>query len=217
MAEFGWAFIDCDETSGGGQAAGPTGSLQFLTGSNATSGSSNLTFLTSSNTLNLTGTLNVSGTINANEINIDVENRTVVNIEVSGSTKFGDTIDDVHQFTGSLRVTGGVSFNYYTVEAADHPYSILTTDYILGVSSSNYVSLTLPAANAVPKGTIYIIKDEWGGFNTGSGGGRPAVDLIAVSASGTDLIDGNGNYEIKDGNNAAISLYSNGSNGWFVF
>lgn len=214
MAEFGWAFIECESP---GVAGGPEGSLQFHSGSNDLSGSENLVFLTSSNTLNLTGTLNVSGTINANEINIDVENRTVVNIEVSGSTKFGDTIDDVHQFTGSLRITGGVSFNYYTVEAIDHPYSILATDYILGISSSDYVSLTLPAANAVPKGAIYIIKDEWGGFNTGSGGGRPSAQLIAVSASGADLIDGNGNYEIKDGNNAAISLYSNGSNGWFVF
>ena len=216
MAEFGWAFIDCSSSSGG-QAAGPTGSIQFLTGSNATSGSAELLFLTSSNTLVLTGTLDVSGTINANYMNIEVTNKNVINLSASGDTKFGDTIDDTHEFTGSLRVTGGVSFNYYTVEAADHPYSILTTDYILGISSSQYVSLTLPAANAVPKGAIYIIKDEWGGFNTGSGGGRPAGDLIAVSASGADLIDGNGNYEIKDGNNAAISLYSNGSNGWFVF
>ena len=214
MAEFGWAFIECEDP---GVANGPTGSLQFHSGSNDLSGSANLVFLTSSNTLNLTGTLNVSGTINANEINIDVENRTVVNIEVSGSTKFGDTIDDVHQFTGSLRVTGGVSFNYYTVEAADHPYSILTTDYILGVSSSAYVSLTLPSASVAGKGAIFIIKDEWGGFPTGSGGGRPSGSLIAISASSPDLIDGNGNYEIKDGNNAAISLYSNGSNGWFVF
>ena len=215
MAEFGWAFIDCESP---GVAGGPTGSLQFHSGSNDLSGSANLIFLTSSNTLNLTGTLNVSGTINANEINIDVENRTVVNIEVSGSTKFGDTIDDVHQFTGSLRVTGGASFNYYQI-AGGSPvaYDILTTDYILGISSSFYVSLTLPSASVAGKGAIFVIKDEWGGFSTGSGGGRPASSLIAISASSPDLIDGNGNYEIKDGNNAAISLYSNGTNGWFVF
>ena len=214
MAEFGWAFIDCESP---GVAGGPEGSLQFNSGSNDLSGSANLVFSTSSNTLNLTGTLNVSGTINANEINIDVENRTVVNIEVSGSTKFGDTVDDVHQFTGSLRVTGGASFNYYTVTTASHPYSILSTDYIIGVSSSQYVSLTLPSASVAGKGAIFVIKDEWGGFPTGAGGGRPAAHLIAISASGANLIDGNGNYEIKEGNNAAISLYSNGTNGWFVF
>ena len=219
MGEFGWAYIDCDESSGGGggQAAGPTGSIQFLTGSNATSGSANLTFLTSSNTLNLTGTLNVSGTINANFMNIEVTNKNVINLSASGDTKFGDTINDTHQFTGSLRVTGGASFNYYTVTSASSPYSILTTDYIIGVSSSQYVSLTLPSASVAGKGTILVVKDEWGGFATGSGGGRPSGDLIAISASGADLIDGNGNYEIKDGNNAAISLYSNGTNGWFVF
>jgi predicted transporter len=29
-------------------------------------------------------------------------------IQVSGSTKFGDTLDDTHQFTGSLYVTGAL-------------------------------------------------------------------------------------------------------------
>ena len=213
MGEFGWAYIDCD----GGQANGPTGSLQFHSGSRNLSGSANLIFLTSSNTLNLTGTLNVSGAINANFMNIEVTNKNVINLSASGDTKFGDTINDTHQFTGSLRVTGGASFNYYTVTSASHPYSILTTDYILGISSSQYVSLTLPSASVAGKGAIFIIKDEWGGFPTGSSVGRPAGQLIAVSSSGADLIDGNGNYEIKDGNNAAISLYSNGTNGWFVF
>jgi len=68
MAEFGWAYIECSGSGGGGNASaqGPTGSLQFHTGSQGISGSASLIYLTASNTLNLTGTLNVSGTINAN-------------------------------------------------------------------------------------------------------------------------------------------------------
>ena len=67
---FGWAYVDC-EGSGGGQAAGPTGSLQFLTGANATSGSSHLLYYTGSSTehtenlLILSGNLIVTGTVSA--------------------------------------------------------------------------------------------------------------------------------------------------------
>jgi hypothetical protein len=213
MGEFGWAYISCESEPE--VANGPTGSLQFHSGSKLLSGSSNLTFLPSTNTLNLTGTFNLSGTINANQMNINVVNKAVVNISASGDTKFGDTIDDIHQFTGSLKVKGGSTFNYKKLTASS--YTVLTTDYIIGISSSNYVSITLPSASIAGSGSHFIFKDEWCSFNTGSGGGRPTGSLIAISASGADTIDGNGNYEIKEGNNAAISLYSNGANGWWVF
>jgi len=215
MGEFGWAYIQCEE--GTEIAVGPTGSLQFHSGSQLLSGSEELVYLPDSNTLNLTGTLNVSGTINANFMNIEVTNKNVINLSASGDTKFGDTINDVHQFTGSVRLTGGLSVNYYKITGASPTaYTILITDYIIGVSSSQYTSLTLPAATAAGSGSLYVVKDEWGGFNVGAGGGRPAAQLIAITASSGNLIDGNGNYEIKDGNNAAITLYSNGHDGWFV-
>jgi len=214
MAEFGWAYIECSGSGagGGGQAAGPTGSLQFLTGSNATSGSANLTFLTSSNTLNLTGTLNVSGTINANEINIDVENRTVVNIDVSGSTKFGDTLDDSHQFTGSVHITGAVHHTYYRVQAS--PYTASASDYIIGVSSSGGVVIRLPSSNAASKGRLLIIKDE---YSFASGRPETSSGQIAVSSShgSGDLIDGNG-FITLSGDNASITLYSSGDGNWWI-
>ena len=33
----------------------------------------------------------------------------------SGSTRFGDTIDDTHNFTGSLSISGSFSLNNYSV------------------------------------------------------------------------------------------------------
>lgn len=210
MAEFGWAYIECSSSGGGGSASaqGPTGSLQFHTGSQGLSGSSNLIYLTSSNTLNLTGTLNVSGTINANEMNITVTNKNVINLSASGDTKFGDTLDDTHQFTGSVFITGGVYYNYYKLTSS--PYSASASDYIIGVSSSGYVSIDLPSHTA-HKGKFLIIKDEWD-FGAGV---RPTGSAIALTAS-TGLLDGNGTYEISDGDFAAINLYSDGVVGWFV-
>jgi hypothetical protein len=210
MAEFGWAYIECSGSGGGGggQAAGPTGSVQFLTGSNSTNGVSQFLFLTSSNTLILTGTLDVSGTINANEMNINVTNKNVINLSASGDTKFGDTLDDTHQFTGSVFITGGVYYNYFKVTSS--PYSASASDYIIGVSSSAYVQIDLPDHTA-NKGKFLIIKDEWD-FGAGV---RPIGSPIAITAS-TGLLDGNGTYEISDGDFAAINLYSDGVVGWFV-
>ena len=41
--------------------------------------------------------------------NINVVDKTITNISASGDTKFGDTADDIHQFTGSVYVNGAVS------------------------------------------------------------------------------------------------------------
>ena len=214
MAEFGWAYIDCSGSSsgGGGQAAGPTGSVQFLTGSNSTNGVSQLLFLTSSNTLILTGTLNVSGAINANELNIDVTNKNVINLDVSGSTKFGDTEDDVHQYTGSFHITGAMYYTYYRVTTSIYTASL--SDYIIGVSASSGATVRLPSASAETVGRTLTIKDEYV-FS----GGRPETptEQIAISAShgSSDLIDGNG-YVAIAGDNASISLYSSGDGKWFI-
>lgn len=54
----------------------------------------------------VTDELTVLGAINARQFNISVVSSSV--IYQSGSTKFGDTSDDIHSFTGSLGVTGSL-------------------------------------------------------------------------------------------------------------
>lgn len=214
MGEFGWAYIDCSGSGGGGgggQAAGPTGSIQFLTGSNATNGVAQLLFLTSSNTLVLTGTLDVSGTINSNFMNINVTNKNVINLSASGDTKFGDTEDDTHQFTGSVHVTGGIYFTYKRVTAN---YTIGDNDYIVGVSASSGVTIRLPSASVDTTGRILTIKDEY--VFPGGRDETPAEQIaVSASAASSDMIDGNG-YVAIAGDNASISLYSSGDGKWFI-
>ena len=215
MGEFGWAYIECSSSGGGGgggQAAGPTGSVQFLTGSNATNGVSQLLFLTSSNTLVLTGTLDVSGTINANYMNINVTNKNVINLSASGDTKFGDTLDDTHQFTGSLNITGAIYYNYLNLTPVS--YTASSADYIIGITSSARVDIELPSASLGSKGRVLVFKDEYPYPS-----GRPTGSAIMInpSAGSADKIEGNGVYDIAQGNMASISLYSNGNGCWFVF
>ena len=107
MAEFGWAYVKGNLLSG---AAPPSGAVQFNDGNDKLGASNDLIFISGSTSqLNLTGTLNVSGAINANRLNITVTEHNVINLSSTGSTKFGDTSDDTHEFTGSVNVIGNLS------------------------------------------------------------------------------------------------------------
>ena len=222
MAQFGWAYIDCEDSGGGGQAAGPTGSLQFLTGTNATSGSGKLVYYTSSfgaysaNTLLLSGTLVVQGVLTASTF---VVNQTDT---ISGSTIFGNDNTDTHQITGSLfvgnnepvttfqvnpavsqSVTLGMRHNYRSIAASGFTSS--TGDYIIGIGGSGDVEFRIHSASTHGSGAILVIKDET----------TSRTGAITLSASSPNNIDNNGFYELS-GTMPAISLYSNGSH-WFVF
>ena len=195
---------------GGGSATGqgPTGSLQFHSENSEISGSDFLVFDFGSNILNLTGTLNVSGAINANELNIDVTNKNVINLDVSGSTKFGDTADDTHQYTGSLLVNGTIIRSRVSITST--PYSAGATNYFIGVRSDTIgaaSTVNLPVANTLQDGQVFIIKDEGGSANTYN---------IKITASAADLIDGESEVFIESPY-GAINLYTNGSNKFFIY
>ena len=192
-----------------GQAAGPTGSLQFLTGSNSTSGSANLLFLSASNTLVLTGTLDVSGTINANQMNINIINKDVINLSASGDTKFGDTADDTHQFTGSVLINGTIVRDRVSVTSTT--YSITATNYFIGVQTDSIAAvttITLPAATTLQNGQSFVIKDE--------GGAATTYNIKITGSSDNDLIDNTGSIFVESPY-GAVNLYTNGSNKFFIY
>ena len=226
----GWAFVDCTE-SGGGQAAGPTGSVQFLTGANATSGSTNLVYHTASagglpvSTLVLSGTLIVTGNISASSFTV----KSVQEIDGTGSTFFGDTNDDIHVRTGSLSLMGGGGEVYFLARpgggglprrvqiqsasvrmhysaALAHTTSVATTCTIVGVRRTGEARLVLPNANSWGSkgGALMTIKDEVV-YRTGS------ITIVPTGCT----IDGESSYELS-GTMPAINLYSNGTN-WFVY
>ena len=90
--------------SGSSQIVGILSSLNIYTASISTASLAT----TGSNTFNGVQTFNnditVLGAVNARQFNISVISSSV--IYQSGSTKFGDTYDDIMQVTGSLQVSG---------------------------------------------------------------------------------------------------------------
>ena len=100
--EFGWAYVV------GSQASGPRGSIQLAGQSTGLDHDPNLVWSDEDNALL------ISGNIIAHNFEIQNQTKTVFNFETSGSSIFGDTEDDLHQFTGSLDITGNVTaLNYY--------------------------------------------------------------------------------------------------------
>jgi hypothetical protein len=72
-----------------------------------------------SGSLGITSDLTVLGTVNARQFNISVISSSV--LFQSGSTKFGDTSDDTHSFTGSVSITGSFLVNGTEVGVATGP------------------------------------------------------------------------------------------------
>ena len=113
-----------------GQAVETTSNVTFnqLTASNSVQiGDSSTTYSSTgiSGSIDVTGSLEttgnltvqgnttINGTLTANEFHTTFTSASI--ILASGSTRFGDTLDDTHEFTGSVDVTGSFSLNGYSV------------------------------------------------------------------------------------------------------
>ncbi len=100
--------------------------------------------LTTTGNASIAGDLIVSGTLTAQEIHTEFVSASV--IFSSGSTKFGDTLDDTHTFTGSVALTGSLVLNGYSVTEisndatlADNSATALVTENAV----SNYTSTVI--------------------------------------------------------------------------
>ena len=66
----------------------------------------------------ITGNLSVGGTLTAQEIHTEFTSASIM--FSSGSTKFGDTIDDTHEVTGSMTMSGSVTVNDGALTVTDN-------------------------------------------------------------------------------------------------
>ena len=69
--------------------------------------------LTTTGDLTVDGNATIGGIVTAQEFHTEFVSGSI--IYASGSTQFGDTLDDTHNFTGSLLLTGSLAINNYSV------------------------------------------------------------------------------------------------------
>ena len=75
-----------------------------------------------SGTLTVDGDTTIGGTLTAKEFHTTYTSASI--IYQSGSTKFGDTIDDTHERTGSMTLSGSFSLNGYQVTEISNDTSL---------------------------------------------------------------------------------------------
>ena len=180
---------------------------------------SNLTF--DGSTLNLVGDLTASVGISASVFFGDGSQLTGIVAGGGGNANAQGPDYSVQFTTGSgglsgsaelvlsssvLRISCGLKHRRVSV---DTNYTIQTKDYYIGVDTAGAgddITIGLPNASALQDGQTFVIKDE---------GGQANLKNITVDAAGADKIDGE-NQVVLVSPFAAIQLYCNGSNKFFV-
>ena len=157
---------------------------------------------TSSHLHQITGTLAVSGSAQSTP-SLYVSSAEPAKIKVGIGTNSPSYPLDC---AGSARFQAAVIVNRRTKTAN---YTLAKDDYIIGVDTSGGAfTIALPDASTLSAGQLFVIKDERG---------RAATNNLTISAS-TDgqSIDGN-NTIVLDADSAALSVYTNGSNAYFIY
>ena len=95
----------------------------------------------------ITGDFSVGGTITAQEVHTEFESASI--LFTSGSTKFGDSGDDIHNMTGSIRVSGSAANESFIL---GHNVGIGTNNpsSLLDVFDSNGVGLRFGDVSSTP-------------------------------------------------------------------
>mgnify|MGYP001214256829 CR=1 FL=1 len=108
---------------------------------NATTGQwtpSNANFTWDDTQVEITGNLVVSGTITANAFHVTYVTSSV--LMQSGSTVFGNTTGDIHQFTGSVYISNNLSASLFNSGQLTASISSLGSAITTGISSSGVIS-----------------------------------------------------------------------------
>jgi len=104
----------------------------------------------------------------------------------------------------TVTIPGGIN---YARTAVTSTITSSTSARILGVSASAALDIRLPAASGFSDGQYFTIKDEAGNASTYN---------ITIRASGADKIDGVSSI-VLESPHAAVNLYTNGSDKFFIY
>ena len=199
-------------------ADGPEYSLQFRYDSpigREISGSSNLLFITSSNTLAVTGDISASANMSASYYYGDGSKLTGVSSNATakgvagslqfktGSTSMTGSSDITYDLDNNRLTIGGGLVHNRTAVTASHTASV--SDYILGATA--VPSSILVDASLFSTGQVLLVKDE-----TGTAASSTPV---TINPSGSQTVDGATSLTIESAHGSVL-IYSDGSN-WFVY
>ena len=133
-------------------------------------------------TLHVEGNITTSGSVTAQEFHTEVVSSSI--IYESGSTTFGDTIDDVHNRTGSLFVSGNITFD------TNLTGSITSTGSFGNIQIGNFGGLPFASGSDLhqflAESASYVMSTSTGSFASGSDVSQIQAQTGSY-ASGSDL------------------------------
>jgi len=97
--------------------------------------------LTTTSNLSVTGNASISGTLTAQEFHTEYVSASMLSI--SGSTRFGDTLDDTHYFTGSMYLSGSYVLGGHSVNEISNDTSLTdnsSTALVTEYAARQYIS-----------------------------------------------------------------------------
>ena len=199
--------------------------------SDSFNGEANLTF--DGTDLELTGALNVSGNILvSNDVTtgseagpgsflaLDANNKIILTEGGGGSvTIANDANNRITTAGGDGSINGEANLTFdgnklvinaglvLNRRAITSTVTASETDYYLAIRAADDLDIRLPDASSLAEGQTFVLKDELG---------TSPSHNVAISASGVQTIDGK-NFILLNSPFAAIHLYTNGSNGYFIY
>jgi hypothetical protein len=203
-----------DGTSGSNGTDGTSGTSVSVTGTNNYIGKfdstgATITLVDSSIQDNgalvtISSDVTIEGILTAREIHMDYVTSSV--LFTSGSNKFGNTLDDTHQFTGSVNITGSISLNGQAIGTGKLDESAFNT-YVSGSSSqfAGTSSYAIYAENAVIVSgetktlTVSSASTTWS-FTHNLGYKFPAINVF----DGSDKVVIPTEIEVIDSNNLKV-------------
>ena len=139
-----------------------------------------------SDNASITGDMVVGGTLTAQEIHTEIESASI--IFTSGSTLFGNTQDDIHTFTGSLKITGSVTALNLTADSSSVSTRLTTEEAnvdALQVDSGSFSTrtTTLEAASASFSTRVTDLKTDSASFSSRITTAETELELTLISGS----------------------------------
>ena len=136
----------------------------------------------------LTGDLVVTGDLTAQKFNTELVSSSI--IFESGSTIFGNSADDIHAFSGSLRVSG-------SIDAQD----LFISEWILGNNGSSHYTFTGPGLTGTENDpTLYLVRGQKYKIKHQAGGSHPLrIQSTPNGSAGTAYNDGVTNNNLSSG------------------
>jgi cytoskeletal protein CcmA (bactofilin family) len=152
------------------------------------------------------GDLTVGGIVTAQEFHTEFVSASI--IYQSGSTKFGDTSDDVHSFSGSLRVTGSGD-HYFTDGNVGIGTTSLSQKITIGFPDNGTNGLAFRSATYANLAKILVQNESSSQngniqFHTRNGGA--SAERMRIDTSGNVLVG----HTSAEGDSSGTTLYQNG-------